>query len=62
MLQTIMDIILGDFLILYQICFSPQVKRSAIISYKHSIYELPHKLLNNLRLRKLGNYERSGKS
>ena len=34
---------------------SPQVKRWAIITYKHGIYELPHKLSNDLRLRILGN-------
>ena len=43
----------------YEIFFSPQVKRCAIITYKHCIYELPHELPNNLRnrrkdLRKLG--------
>ena len=36
----------------YQIFFSPQVKRRAIISNKHGIYELPHELPNDLRLRK----------
>ena len=39
----------------YQIFFSPQVKRCAIITYKHSIYELRHELLNDLRLKILGN-------
>ena len=34
----------------YQIFLSPQVKGWVIITYKHSIYELVHKLLNNLRL------------
>ena len=33
--STIMDIILWDFFILYQILFSPQVKWSVIISNKH---------------------------
>ena len=28
----------------YQIFFALQVKRSAIITYKHGIYELPHEL------------------
>ena len=32
---------------------SPQVKQSVIITYKHGIYELPHDLSNDLRLRKL---------
>ena len=31
----------------YQNLFSPQVKRSSIISNKHSIYKLPHKWPNN---------------
>ena len=39
----------------YQIFLSLQVKRYAIISYKHGIYELPYKLPNNLRLKILGN-------
>ena len=34
----------------YQIILSPQVKRCAINTYKHGIYELPHELPNNLRL------------
>ena len=52
---TIMDKIFSDFLILYQILFSPHVKRSVIISNKHDIYELPNELPNDLRLRILGN-------
>ena len=44
----------------YQTLLSPQVKRCAIITYKHGIYELPHELPNNLRLRTLGNKEISG--
>ena len=35
--------------------FSFQHKGSAIITYKHGISELPHELLNDLRLRILGN-------
>ena len=34
----------------YQIFFSPQAKRCAIVTYKHGIYELPHELPNDLRL------------
>ena len=45
-----MEIIFSDFLILYQIFFSPQVKGSKIISNKHGIHELPHDLLNGLIL------------
>ena len=41
----------------YQIFFLPQVKRFAINTYKHGIYELPHELPNDLMLRILGNYE-----
>ena len=45
----------------YQIFLSPQMKRCAIIIYKHGIYELPHKLPNDLRLRKLGNIRKVSK-
>ena len=31
------------------------MKGSVIISYKHGIYELPHELPNDLKLRILGN-------
>ena len=37
----------------YQIFLSPQVKRWAIITYKNGIYELPHELLDDLRLKDL---------
>ena len=47
-----MFIIFWDILIYDQILFSPQVKQRVIISNKHGIYELPHELPNNLRLRK----------
>ena len=40
---------------------SPQVKRCAIITYKHGIYKLRHELPNDLKLRILGNKEISGK-
>ena len=49
-MQTIMDIMFWDFLILYQIFFSPQVKRSVIISNKHCTYNKPQELPNDLRL------------
>ena len=45
----------------YQIFLSPQVKRWMIITYRHGIYELPHELKNNLKLRILGNQEISAK-
>ena len=54
-LTTITFIIFWDFLILYQIFLSPQVKQCAVITYKHVLYELPHELPNDLRLRILGN-------
>ena len=60
--STIMEIILWDFLTFYQIFLSPQVKRSAIISYKQGAYELPHELPSDLRLRILGNKEKSEES
>ena len=40
-----------------KIFLSTHVKRLAIIAYKHGIYELPHELPNDLRLRILGNKE-----
>ena len=52
---TILAIIFWDFLMFYQIFLSPQVKRIVIIDNKHGIYELPHTLPNDLRLRILGN-------
>ena len=42
----------------YQILLLSQVKRWVLITYKNDMYELPHKLPNDLRLRifsKLGN-------
>ena len=45
----------------YQTFFSPQVKRSVIISSKNSIYELPGELPDKLRLKILENYKISGK-
>ena len=39
--------------IIFMFCqsfLSPQVKRWAIITYKHGIYELPHEFPNELRL------------
>ena len=44
-----------------KIFVSPQVKLIMIISNKHGIYELPHELLNNLRLGKLGNIKKISK-
>ena len=57
-----MEMILWDFLMLYQISLSPQVKRSVIIGNKQGVYELPRELVNDLRLRILRNQEKSGNS
>ena len=35
----------------YQIFFSPQVKRCAIVTYKHGIYDLAHELPIDFRLK-----------
>ena len=56
-----MEITFPDFLIIYQIFFSPKVKGRKIISNKQWIHGLSHELLNDLRLRILGNSERLGK-
>ena len=58
-LRKISLIIFEDFSMLYQIFVSPQVKRCAIITYKHGIYELPHEFPNDLRLRILAHYQMS---
>ena len=34
----------------HQVFLSPQVKRCAIITYKHGIYEFPEELLKDLGL------------
>ena len=58
-ITTIFVIIFWDFLMFCWIFLSSQVKRTVIISNKHGIYELPHKLANDLR--KLGNIEKISK-
>ena len=50
-----MEIIYWEFLMLYQIFFSPQVKQSVIISNKQGVYKLSREVLNYLRLRILEN-------
>ena len=50
-LQRTIFIIIWGFLMFYQIFLSPQVKRNAIISPKHSIDEFPRELPNDLRLK-----------
>ena len=41
---TIIFIIFWDFMMFYQIFHSPQMKRRAIDTYNHGIYDFPHKL------------------
>ena len=63
-MQTIIFIIFRDFLMFYQIFFSLQLKQCVIITYKYDIYELPHELQNDIRLkdlRKLGNIREMSK-
>ena len=50
--KTTIILIFWNFLMFYQIFLSPKRKQCVIITSKH---ELPHKLLNNLKLRILGN-------
>ena len=52
---TITLIIFWDFLMFHQVFLLPQVKRNAIFSNKHGVYELPSKLLNDLKVRILEN-------
>ena len=54
-IAAILVLIFCDFLMIYQIFPSPQVKEIKIISNENGIYELPHDLLDNFRLRILGN-------
>ena len=49
-------------IILLDVTLSLKVKRNMIASNKLGIYEVTHELPNNLRLRILGNYERSEKN
>ena len=53
--QTILVIIFTDFFMFQQFFLSPQAKRMVIISTKQVIYELPHKFLDDLKLRIFGN-------
>ena len=55
--STISFIIFWDCLMFYQIFLLPQLKQWAIITYRHGIYEL----VNDVRLRILGNLEIPGK-
>ena len=54
-MPTIIFIIFRELLVFYQVFLSAQVKQCASITYKHGINELSHELLNDLRLRILGN-------
>ena len=52
---AIISVLFWDSLMFNQVLLSLQIKQFAIITYGHAIYELPHKLPNDLRLRILGN-------
>ena len=53
-LETLKGVLVHSILhYFYQTFFSPQVKRCAIITYKHDIYELSEELPNDFRLRTL---------
>ena len=52
---AIIFVVFWEFLTFYQIFLSPKVKRCAIITHRHGMYDLPHKLPNDLRLKILGN-------
>ena len=59
-----MDTISEDFFTLYQNLFSPQVKRSMIISNKHGKCKLPHEFdepLKTQEFRKLGKIRKISK-
>ena len=45
----------------YRIFFPPQVKRCAITTYKHGMYESLRELPNDLRLTKVGNNRKVSK-
>ena len=55
--QTILVIILLEFLMLDEFFLSPQKKRIVIISNKHSIYNLPQELPKNLRSQEIRKYQ-----
>ena len=48
-ITTIIDIIFWDFLILYQIFFSPQVKQSVIISKKKWYIQVASRVAEQLK-------------
>ena len=62
LIAAISFIIFWDFSMYYQIFLSPQMKRWAVITYKHGINELLHELPNDLILRRLGNIGKLSKS
>ena len=55
--ETILAIIFWDILMFEKIFLLAQVKRCVIIGNNYGIYKLSHDLLNNSRLRTLGNLE-----
>ena len=57
-IQRILVIIFWNFTMLQYRSDSPQVKQKLIFSIANLVYELPHELPNDLRLRILGNQEK----
>ena len=53
---------MGLFDVLPNFSFTTSEKRSAIVSNKQGVHELPHELPNDIRLRILGNKKKSGES
>ena len=55
--ERIILILFSDTWMFYEVFLLPQVKRCRINTYNRAIYQLPHKLPNDLTLRILGNYQ-----
>ena len=57
-----MVMIFCNFLMFYQIVFSPKKKKNIIAINEHSIYKLPHKLPNILRSQEIRKYQENLKT
>ena len=58
--STILVIICWNFTVFWYRSASPQVKRNLISSIANLVYELPHELRNNVRLRILAAFSTRG--
>ena len=58
--STILVIICWNFTVFWYRSASPQVKRNLISSIANLVYELPHELRNNVRLRILAAFSTVG--